>query len=212
MATRFYIDSTNAPSLSPTYTATWDDQSFGIRRKANDTTPGGSAMTTKQDTYPSSDTNGLVVQLTSRPVTAQTLSGTLTGVISVAGPASSGTYAIIVKVMASNGTTVRGTMLAITQCVEGGAGTKTTLHTITFNSALSSVSASAGDVIVFELGWQIGGGGLMLSRLGDSAGSDFALTANLATDLNPWLEISSSVTFQAATGVPNSLMMMGIGI
>ena len=105
--------------------------------------------------------------------------------------------ACVVRVVSGDGATVRGTLLShLTTSTEYS----TTASTRILNAlTLSAVSALAGDRIVVELGSY----GVTPSTAGTAtlrygtptATSDFALTANLTTDLVPWLELSATPNF-----------------
>lgn len=196
MATRLYFDATTAPALSPTYTATWDDQTHAVRRRLNKTN-GSSALSTTVDNFAGAGTYGLAFQLVSPALTAQTISGTFNFAIRVLSVAGAGSFALSIKVMASDGTTLRGVLF------DSGAGTPfnygafpATLSSVVGPSeTLTAVTTVLGDVIVVEIGEIIGGGGNTSFRIGESSASDLGLIAGETNDFNPWVEFSSAITF-----------------
>ncbi len=105
--------------------------------------------------------------------------------------------ACVVRVVSGDGATVRGTLLSHLTASTEYATTASTriLSALT----LSAVSALAGDRIVVELGSYgvtPSTAGTATLRYGTpSATADFALTANLTTDLVPWLELSATPNF-----------------
>lgn len=71
-------------------------------------------------------------------------------------------------------------------------------------AALANVTSQNNDRLVVEFGIftaSLPGTRAVDERFGDNAGSDFALTTALTTDLNPWCEFSATIPAPAAGGV-----------
>jgi hypothetical protein len=76
----------------------------------------------------------------------------------------------------------------------------------------STVSALAGDYVIIEVGFENQSGSLMNSflQLGDGNASDIDSTDS-TTNRNPFVKFATTTFALAPTGVPNSLMMLGVG-
>ncbi len=225
MATRFYLPSTGTSPLNSLaqHTGWFTAGSPGVRRPC---------YTTKQNTaltnvVSASMTAGTTYELcslqyVSPPLSgAQSISGTRSGVLrvleSLAGVDAF--WGIILYVVSRDGTTITGTLeddsFANYQGAEWGTAAATR---ITSARAITTVSAADGDRVVIEFGpsspasHTSTGTGTM--RVGEpTAAADFALTSGLTTDLCPWIELSSTLTFgsESTTTNTNQLLMMGCG-
>lgn len=105
--------------------------------------------------------------------------------------------AIGIRVIASNGVTVRKTVLAVTR--DGTAISAVGLENrrFTATSVAGDYTTVAGDYLVVEIG---GGGGGGISdhdfdlRLGDAAASDLPEDDTDTTDKRPWIEFADTLT------------------
>jgi hypothetical protein len=207
--TRFYLQSTGTPAVTPAISATWNNTDNNIVRTMN---------TAKQSTTMSSNTgsvpnvtNTLFYQWVSAPLAAQTLSGNVKGQIrsqlnNVSGATCS--TRIIITVVNSAGTIV-ATLLGATS---GTATLTTTLtnRTTPASTALSSYACANGDRIVVEIGIVRTTGTTARNgtiRSGDSDAADLAENNTATTDNNPWVEFSSTINFQVAASTGNFLML-----
>ena len=69
MATRFYTDPTNAPTVSPAFIGSWDDDTQAVRRKLVIDTPGNNGSTTfTVDETAAYNDRVCVVQFVSEPL------------------------------------------------------------------------------------------------------------------------------------------------
>lgn len=224
MATRFYLPSSGAAPVTPTLGSGWE-VTTGYTTGPAPTTKSNTAITTvsgvqKGSTVANNDRLGRV--FVSDRIAAQTITGTFSAVISALESATTADmwFQVMIRVLSEDGTTVRGTLYAGSTATSASATTtvENAEYGTTFSTriksaiALSSVAASAGDRISIEIG--IRGAGTTSTdtfshRYGDAtATADFALTAALTTSLDPWVELSQTLTFMpvvsagAAAGGP----------
>jgi hypothetical protein len=141
------------------------------------------------------------------PLAAQTISGTLTGIIRglESNAAHNGTVAICVRQVSSTGTHIAdllavaasdntaaappefGTTAATRRLQDVAEATTLTLTSRTFSDQ---------DYLVIEIGFRKASTSTSTTvtlRFGDSAATDFAHTDGLTTDLNPWVEFSGTI-------------------
>jgi hypothetical protein len=161
-------------------------------------------MTTKTSATTSAIGNVANRQYIFGPLAAQTISGTVKGQLIglESNAAADGTPAIGIRVIAPDASTVRGTALAVTaRTLDANNEYPTTTaanRTLAASAALSSVSVTAGDYLVIEIGWRE-----------NSASANRSVTqtfgdVNGATDLpedqtttgttsDPWIEFSGNI-------------------
>ena len=204
MATRFYMPSGGTPASTPTVRADWERSIASFthwpapRSKTNTALTNVAALfgstATSQTCWRSFVTEALDVN--------QTINGTVSIVLAgLEGAAQEDAHlAFVLRVMQGDTSTERGLLL-----VQHAAATEftTAQQTRIFSTvALSSVSALAGDRIVMEVGIHgvtPANANNITLRFGDPTGTaDFALTSGLTTDLVPWFELSTNVTFAGA--------------
>lgn len=202
MATRFYMGQTAVPDISPAFDAGWEQTGSATRRtlfpknflKA---TEGAAAVdianviTTTQD-Y-------LHAQYISGAIPAQVLAGTISLAIKCreANAGVNATLAVVLRVLSSDGGTVRGTLFS-----NFSQGTE---FPLTASEAVRIVNAQAitqtitqpGDRLCLELGWNVNAPSVASTagmRRGFAAGSaDFPLTEGDTSAANPWLELSQNL-------------------
>ncbi len=213
MATRFYVTSSSSkaglPAGTPAVDAAWQESGALVRRRAltyRDLSAATSITATSTATNPELHVH---VQAISDPVSAQTISGTLTCQFRCAesAVAGNGTLQIGARVIADDGT-VRGTLLAVTGSTTTTStppefATSLTNRQITGASSsnplgLTNVTAVAGDRIVFEIGSRDASGGSQTFDINigaPSSATDLAADNTTTTANNPWVEVSGAITF-----------------
>jgi hypothetical protein len=108
-------------------------------------------------------------------------------------------FALGIRIIAANGTTVQKTVLDVTR--DGNAAATTlTNRLLTATSAATNYTTIAGDFIVAEFGMggdpNAGSDHDSSIRFGDSAGSDLAENDSGTSDDRPWLELVDNLLFQ----------------
>jgi hypothetical protein len=206
MATRFYLPASGtAPLASLAYDANWE-RTTGFARLPTSTSKSNTALASSSRTWAGTTTVQWVWwQFQSAPLKygyTWTTADTISMVISCfeVNTQCDDHIAYSVRVVNSDGTTVRGTVgLFHATSTELVVTTLTTRIHSARNDGASNFTSYAGDRIIIEIGLH----GVTPSasyaqslRIGDpSATADFALTAGLTTDLCPWVELSCTVAF-----------------
>jgi len=162
MATRIY-PTTGTPGITPTASTGWEATSDMVRYAATITAASfsdASVPATSGSGNANEDT--VCFQLVYGPLSAQTITGNIKGQISAreSNAAADARVQVIVRTIASDGTTVRGTNLAMSTAglsheffVDAGTRRNITLP-LGGSTALTSVSAQAGDYVVVEVGFR----------------------------------------------------------
>ena len=214
---RFYFPSTSGTALLPTSVtpdSLWDRGATS--RHVSHLSPKklGTAMATKSYSSSTAAWNAnddlLVAQFISRPMAAQTISGTVKGYIRAQQTSDRDLRGqIVLRVVSKDGGTVRGILYA------GDAGslasewaTSLTNRKITPNAplTLSSVVALEGDRLVVEIGARAhlassGGSQFANLRMGDTGTTDLPENETETNDYVPWIEFSSAIQFLNWTNV-----------
>lgn len=208
MPTRFYFDSADAAAidLSATPNASWNinDIAFGslkaVRTRVN------SAMVNIN--FASSivtDSGGVkhvVWQAISDPISAQTISGTVKGQIRCKEGNALDNFdqaCMCIYVVSSDGTVVRGVLLAVGAYVAANEFTTGTAmnRMLADGDALTSVVAQDNDRIVIEVGSQASAACLGAHNItqvfGDNSATDLAEDETTTTANNPWVEFSGTI-------------------
>lgn len=209
MATRIrFADGLGTPGITPAAASGWEDSSLmrryqgitsGTTDTSNDTPATAGSGSANDDTA--------CFQLVYGPIAAQTISGTIKGQMAPR-EAAAGTDAraqLVARVIASDGSTVRGTLYNFDtaalssefnisasarinrQFPRGGA------------QAVSSVDAQAGDYVVVEFGFRNHGTNTSAVRMGAGSGStdlpeDETTAAETASSAyRPWVEFSATI-------------------
>lgn len=208
MATRLYLPSSGAsPLASLAVGAMWETTSDVFFRAPTATAKTNTAISQFVD-KPACATGQQEVfgQWVSAPLAAAhdfTAGETVSLVVScMEGSTSANAHlAFCVRVVSGDGATQRG-VLASQETYSTEFATSQATRIIS-GRALASVSAQVGDRIVIEIGIHSNTGVTsywLYERFGDpSATGDFALTADLATDLCPWVELSPTLPFSGST-------------
>lgn len=201
MATRFYLPSTGAAPISPGFGG-WG-QTTSADRLAAVKTRISSAMTNKSTANSSTVQTILNRQYVYGPIAAQTINGNVKGQLRglESNAAMDATAAIHIRVVKPDATD-RGTLLAITAAALAGSneyptGTATNKNTLV-STALSSVTAVAGDYLVIEIGVKQNSASTNRSVthvFGDNdATTDLPEDQTTTATNNPWIEFSVTIT------------------
>lgn len=212
--TRFYLPTSGTTTITPAFDSAWDDTSSVTRRPAN-TTKGTSAFAEVSDTETSTSNTWDVAlgQFISDPLVAQTIAGTVYGVIRARedNASANARSQMVVRVVSSDGATVRGTLLAQNNTTTNiNEWVVTTTATSARNAyfpvgstgaAVTPVTVQNGDRIVIEVGGRAVNTAsttyTLAMRFGENA-SDAALNESATTEAAPWIELSYPVEFAAA--------------
>lgn len=206
MATRFYCrHSAETTIISPTPDAAWEDQTAFLRAYTRTSRIGNAMADQAFADADATDRDVLMRQYISMELVAgQTITGAqaLKAQIRMSERAATCNmfFAIGIRVLASNGTTVRKTVLVVTRDNSEAAAALTNRQ-FTATSAATNYTVLAGDRLVFE----IGGGGDPAAgsdhdytlRLGDAAASDLPEDNTDTNDFNPWIELTDTLAFVA---------------
>lgn len=206
MSTRLYLPSSSAaPPISPAVDSAFD-VTTGLDRIMATTTKTGTALTSKAAGAVTSQ-KAVSRQYIYGPLNAVTISGTAKGVIRASGSGGGGVLGwMVIRVLAPNGTTVRGTLLSPSGSYGIAQATLTNMRPEKYgvgntdpNFALSSVAAQAGDYLVIEPGFSeiFGVSTAGTYNFGDAPGSDLADDDTSTTANAPWIEFSTTMTVLA---------------
>lgn len=217
MATRFYLPSTGTPSISPAFGSGWEVTTNADRRTMV-TTRIASAMTNKDGVGDAAVTDQLLRQYISSALAAQTLSGTVKGVMRMASNTANigmGAPAFRVAKCNSDGSVVTE-IIAVTASPEAASAAPpategTTLEnrrletspTNTFTITVPSTTINDGDFLIVELGYKdntTDTGRFVRINFGDDSASDLPEDETTTTADNPWVEFSADISFAAGGG------------
>jgi hypothetical protein len=207
MPTRFYFGSTdNTNAVNAIFDPGWEQTGQATRRKLyyGKNLVALEALTDKSVTVPITTTQDILnVQFVSDPLPPQSIeAGILTAVVRCSENATTNNafLALTARIMSNDGQTLRANLLSLQ---EGGSEFPVTASPVTKivgNGTTTAVTTACvtqpGDRLVIEIGVFASGptaGGSAIERFGNNAASDFALTAGLTTDLNPWVELSQNL-------------------
>lgn len=203
MPTRFYLpDSTaGAPNISPNADSQWEQTGEMDRvilyTKANHGPV--TTLTNKTVTVPITTTQQIVArQYIGPPMYPKRITGTVSMVIRCSENANTNNahLAYVLRVLSQDGGTVRGILASFLTTSSEFPLTASAATRIHSAQAITALTTLPGDRLCMEIGVAASGptaAGSAVLRCGTSASSDFALTAGLTTDLNPWFEISDDV-------------------
>jgi hypothetical protein len=219
MATRFYLNTRGQPRVRPSVGAGWENSNVALdvwrsRREMYTWHNGSEELSPFGIDNQAAVHDLLMAQFISEPLSAQTISGTIRAVVqaSESNSAANMRSQMHAWVMAPDGS-VRGTLTTFTT----GALASEWSTTVTSRyfpvgstgTTVTSVTASAGDRIVVELGARVHDTTATVYngrlRLGDnhfsSPGTSWDLPSdqtNTTTTRNGWIEFSANLTFQTA--------------
>lgn len=203
MATRFYFQASNAPTVSPPIDAGWANTATFVRRIMG---TGKNAGTETVAGTVADNTSALSFQLVSPPLAAQTFTGTVTIVSrarEVEATDNINKRVRAVRVYASDGSTLRGTLSPFNQ-TSSPSELNTTfegqLHAQ--NNGIGTITVQDGDIIVVEVGFgmsgTVGDGNNQWETVLGGTGTDHAAANGDTTGTVPWIEFSANLTFIAA--------------
>jgi len=234
VATRFYLPTTGTPSISPAYGSGWV-QDPALARVDMVTTRISSAFANigNGDVGDSRAAGDILLrQFISAALAAQTISGTIKGVLrGQCNSGSGGSQVPTVRVAKCDSTGSSVTeILAITKSdteasPPGFVVTPTTYTnrrleegTDDFTLNLASTGVSAGDRLIVEIGWfhalQYTSSRFSRIEFGDNSASDLAEDETGTSQDNPWVEFSMDLAFDGGGGavvIPSRLMTLGVG-
>lgn len=212
MPTRFYFTSDALTGIGvPTVTqdASWEQ--FGSLSSWLSSRKLGSSFMTRSlsETSTSGTYDSCQQQFVSKPLAAQTISGTVKAIMRCAesNVAADMRSQMVIRVVSGDGGTVRGTLLAHDTSVLSNEWNLTTLQNRKFplnwsggGAALTSVVAQAGDRIVVEIGNRAHNTSATqyygYIETGDGATNDCAENETDTLQYNPWIEFSQNLVFQ----------------
>lgn len=196
VATRLYLRASGSTAITPTADGSWEDTNEMVRRPAGIDRSG---TTMGLETFTKDSSSNLDVacyQFIYGPLQAQTISGNVKAQVLV-NENVSGANAYLqmnIRVIAPDGSTVRGTALAHSTY---GNELVTTVTNHTFPStALSSVAAQEGDYLVIEMGYRGTGATTSSSSfyMGDDGSEDLPENeTSTSSSPNPWIEFSNYI-------------------
>lgn len=223
MATKIYLPSSSVqvPTISPTVSGSWGGSSSNFARVAANVT--GSAGSTAETATGSQSIslNGTECyrQFICPPFNANT---TISGTVSTGLNRQATTFTnslridVGIRVIQSDGSTVRGTPLALTLGLVY-AQTASKRSDFLNATALSSVSAQTGDFLIIEIGLDDDNGADSGNMwFGDNMASDLSFSAEeISQAKNPTVSFSGTFLSNFGTwnaGSSNQLMMTGMGV
>lgn len=211
---RVYFPSTGAAAVSPSFSGSWNDTTVADRL-ACVTTKINSTNNAKSASSVAGTSAAFVAwrQYVSAPLTAQTITGTVKGQVAAEENSTNlnATVAVIIRVVSNDGSTVRGTLLAIsapddlTYEVNVSTGTPVNRRlrdaSEATSMALSSLAVLSGDRLCIEFGFRQIASSSSTARtargyFGDDSGTDLPEDDTATATNNPWLEFSNPVYFQ----------------
>lgn len=203
MATKFYIRNTSQTTpISPTVDSAWEASASGFARALANTSKTSDTLTTVNVTEATSTDKDICVRQLIIPLApGQTVTGAqaikFQCRVSETGTGNNMFSALGIRVIASDGSTVRKTVLAVTRD-DVEAATSLTNRQFTATSAAGNYTTVNGDYLVIELGMAGDPTGSnphdFGMRLGDSAASDLAEDDSTTTDNNPWVQLNDTLT------------------
>jgi len=198
---RLYLSATTGgTAISPTQDAGWEIFS-GFDRRSMSATKDGSTIASKVSGATGIAAAGnrdvLIAQFIGPSMGAGTLSGSITAQIrGNTSAAPKGKMTLIIRVIASNGTTVRGIAYSSLGAGVGTDYTATLTNRSLTSVALTPIATTSGDYPVAEFGWTYttGSGNTNGTQsFGSSSGTDLPVD-NTTTSVNtPWIEFSNGL-------------------
>ena len=206
MATRFYLPSTGAAAVAPDYDGAWEDTASASRLAAV-TEKISSAMANAAISGDSdaTDKDYLTRQYVSVPIAAQTISvQTIKFQVRAQEDSSNNNLftTIGIRVVTNDGSSVRGTVLAVTSD-NTEMVVNSTPENRQFSATSTQVIAEANDRIVIEVG--VGGDPSPAGNhdgylvIGDNSGTDLPENDTETSAYNPWVEFANTLTWPGTT-------------
>ena len=203
--TRFYLPSSGdpVPVLSPAFDAGWEDLSIGARLRTQ-TIKSSTAMTTVPfDDANVSNKDVLFRQYISDPIAAVIITNPAVRfqIRAKEGFTSANAFvALHIRVVQPDGN-LRGTILSVARDTLELSQPSLMNRSFTASPTVT-VNAIDGDRIVIEIGTggtPSSGGHDSDLRIGDAVATDLPENDTTTTDLNPWVELSTAITFMPPT-------------
>ena len=207
MATRFYLPASGSPPLASLAVDTNWERTNSLARLPCFTTKQNTSLATTQMTWPGTTTVQWVWYQFQSDILKYAYNWLATDTVSMvlgklAETSNSGDshLAYLIRVVSGDGATIRG-VIGLYHATSSEfplmASAATRIHDARTDGA-TAFSSQAGDRIIVEIGLHgfTPAAELIQMRVGDpSATADFALTAGLTTDLDPWVQLSRTVEF-----------------
>lgn len=205
-ATRFYLPSTGAAAISPTYNAGWENTSIAARLRTSMNKIASAATTVTYDDADATNQDILFRQYVSDPLTSQDIAvQSVVNLIRCSETDLSNNLftKLDIRVVSNDGSIVRGTL--VNMRIDGvEAATSLTNRNNTGNCA--AVTCFQGDRLVIEIGMS-GDPAATFSHdssmsIGDDNATDLGANDTDTTALNPYVEFTNAVTFIAGNFIP----------
>jgi hypothetical protein len=202
MATRLYLPSSNAAPISPTFGTGWTNTVGATRVLAGTSKVGSGKVSRTIVGTATAPEFQLAHQFIFGPLAAQTISGTVSGVVMCRenNAIVDGTLALAVRVVTSGATDVPVASELTTTPPEFGTGGAPGVNRQFLNSAdesavpLTEFACDEGDYLVIEIGGRNNATttNTMIIRFGDDA-TDCAFNSTGTSDLDPWIEFTHDI-------------------
>lgn len=199
---RFYLPSTGLPAISPTHDSGWEvSRLMAIKLK---TTPINSDMIVRSATDANTTSRDvLIMQYISDPIPAQTILAQtikLQCMCSESSDLNNMLLTVGLRVVSSDGLTVRGTLLSVTRDdVEAG----TSYTNRRFTATTTEVVTQDSDRLCIEIGMggipDTGGSHTFSMVFGDNASVDLPEDDTDLNFYNPWIEFENAINFSAVS-------------
>ena len=203
MATRFHFANFGAAAVNPSFDAGWEQNGQATRLRlvnSKQASTINAQANSSAVTVPITTTQDILCYqfVSDSFLTPIIWEGTCSGVIRVFENANTNnvTLAAVVSICAADGTNVRQLFSTFNTGTEFPLSASAATRIIPSGSALTRTVGLAGDRLIVELGGHAAAptaAGSYTMRIGNAGGGDFALTAGLTTDLNPWVELSLNI-------------------
>lgn len=200
--TRFYYPSSGTPDITPAFDASWDDSEDAVRYPMP-LARGSSAMATITSDEPATTTNNLdylAGQWISPPLVGGTFGGLLLGQMRVSESNAAANYRaqMVVRLMAPDGVTVRGTLFAgDVAALANEFATSLTNRFMPRGSAVAATSVVTwqdGDHLVVEPGLRAQNTENTARtgsfRIGENDATPLPRNETATADNHPWLDIA----------------------
>jgi len=209
MASRFYLPSSGSAAVSPSYTASWDDTSVAERLPSSRTKSSTAETDKSFNDNDDTDKDILRLQYVTEQLGAQTITAQTVGLsmrCRFTGGVGNIYLALTIKAVSSDGSTVRGTLLALTR--DGTSISSSTgpagYYSRYLSATTTEVTIQNGDRLVFEIG--AGGDPAMTQDhdfilvAQDDKSTDLDAADNDDDDENPWINFANTLSdFVAST-------------
>lgn len=205
MATRLYCPATAVSTpISPTPAATWEDVSI-LQRVMTSTSKIADPMATVSfSDADATNKDVLYRQYISAPLTVgQTITGSSTfkGQIRALETDAGNNLFVTVAIYVHNGTSLTKSIVSIRRDTVEADATVLTNRTVSGPTQATDYTTAADDRLVIEVGLSgdpaAGKSHSGSLRFGDAAATDLTEDDLSVVDLNPWLELTDTLTFDA---------------